>query len=66
MSQTAFRPIITSLLDTDFYKLTMGQFIWKNYPKTQVVFELMNRTKSIRIAELVDLDELRKQMAFYQ
>ena len=27
-------PIVRSLLDTDFYKLLMLQFIWKNFPKT--------------------------------
>ena len=26
-------PIVRSLLDTDFYKLLMLQFIWKNFPK---------------------------------
>ena len=31
-------PVTRSLLDTDFYKLLMLQFIWKNYPKTQVQF----------------------------
>ena len=26
-------PITRSLLDTDFYKLLMLQFIWKHFPK---------------------------------
>ena len=30
-------PVVRSLLDTDFYKLLMLQFIWKHYPKTQSV-----------------------------
>ena len=29
-------PVTRSLLDTDFYKLLMLQFIWKHYPKTHV------------------------------
>ena len=29
-------PIVRSLLDTDFYKLLMLQFIWKNFPATHV------------------------------
>ena len=29
-------PVTRSLLDTDFYKLLMLQFIWKHYPKTRV------------------------------
>ena len=33
-------PITRSLLDTDFYKLLMLQFIWKHFPSTQVEFTL--------------------------
>ncbi len=33
-------PITRSLLDTDFYKLLMLQFIWKQFPKTQTSFAL--------------------------
>ncbi len=29
-------PIVRSLLDTDFYKLLMLQFIWKNFPAIHV------------------------------
>ena len=32
-----------SLLDTDFYKLLMLQFIWKHFP-TRATFTQMNRT----------------------
>jgi nicotinate phosphoribosyltransferase len=39
-------PVTRSLLDTDFYKLLMLQFIWKHYPKTQVSFSLFNRSAS--------------------
>ena len=31
-------PITRSLLDTDFYKLLMLQFIWKQFPKTRASF----------------------------
>ena len=37
-------PVTRSLLDTDFYKLLMLQFIWKHYPKTQVSFAVYNRS----------------------
>jgi nicotinate phosphoribosyltransferase len=37
-------PVTRSLLDTDFYKLLMLQFIWKHYPKTRVQFSLFNRS----------------------
>ena len=55
-------PIVRSLIDTDFYKLLMCQSIFRNRPDTQVTFSLINRTKSIRLAELVDEGELREQL----
>jgi nicotinate phosphoribosyltransferase len=39
-------PVIRSLLDTDFYKLLMLQFIWKHYPKTRVQFAVLNRSST--------------------
>jgi nicotinate phosphoribosyltransferase len=39
-------PVTRSLLDTDFYKLLMLQFIWKHYPKTRVSFSLFNRSSN--------------------
>ena len=44
-------PIIRSLLDTDFYKLLMLQFIWKNFADVRVTFTLVNRTSSVRLGE---------------
>ena len=41
-------PIVRSLLDTDFYKLLMLQFIWKNFPRVPVTSEVTNRT--VRVA----------------
>src|SRR5580658_7103694 len=55
-------PVIRSLLDTDFYKLLMLQFIWKHYPKTQVSFSLVNRTTSMRLADMFHREELISQM----
>jgi nicotinate phosphoribosyltransferase len=55
-------PITRSLLDTDFYKLLMLQFIWKNFPKTQTAFTLLNRTTSVRLGELISVEELREQL----
>ncbi len=43
-------PITRSLLDTDFYKLLMLQFIWKHFPDTQVEFTLQNRTSRVSLA----------------
>jgi nicotinate phosphoribosyltransferase len=55
-------PIIRSLLDTDFYKLLMLQMIWLLHPQTQVTFSVVNRTRSVRIAEEIDEKELRDQL----
>jgi nicotinate phosphoribosyltransferase len=42
----ALDPVTRSLLDTDFYKLLMLQFIWKHYPKTRVSFSVLNRSST--------------------
>ncbi len=55
-------PVIRSLLDTDFYKLLMLQFIWKHFPKTQVEFSLYNRHPAVRIADIVHVEELKVQL----
>ncbi len=55
-------PVIRSLLDTDFYKLLMLQFIWKHYPKTRVSFSLYNRTSSVRLADMFATREITEQM----
>jgi nicotinate phosphoribosyltransferase len=55
-------PIVRSLIDTDFYKLLMCQSIFRNRRDTTVTFSLINRTKSIRLAELIDEGELREQL----
>ncbi|MDE0344281.1 MAG: nicotinate phosphoribosyltransferase, partial [Boseongicola sp.] len=55
-------PIVRSLIDTDFYKLLMCQSVFRNHPDTQVAFSLINRTKSVRLAEIVDEGELREQL----
>ncbi|WP_312796486.1 nicotinate phosphoribosyltransferase [Tianweitania sp.] len=55
-------PIIRSLLDTDFYKLLMLQMIWALYPDVDATFSLINRTKKVRLAEVIDEGELREQL----
>ncbi|HEX3321731.1 MAG TPA: nicotinate phosphoribosyltransferase [Terriglobales bacterium] len=54
-------PVIRSLLDTDFYKLLMLQFIWKHYPKTRVSFSLLNRS-AMRLADMFSPAQIREQM----
>src|SRR6188472_129822 len=55
-------PIVRSLLDTDFYKLLMLQMIWGLYPKVNATFSLINRSKSVHLAEEIDEHELRAQL----
>lgn len=55
-------PIVRSLIDTDFYKLLMCQSIFRNKPETQVTFSLINRSKDIPLAKLIDEGELREQL----
>ena len=55
-------PIVRSLLDTDFYKLLMLQFIWKNFPEVPVTSEVVNRTVKVRLAERVGAAALIEQM----
>jgi nicotinate phosphoribosyltransferase len=55
-------PIVRSLIDTDFYKLLMCQSIFRNKPDTQVTFSLINRSKHIPLADLIDEGELREQL----
>ena len=55
-------PIVRSLIDTDFYKLLMCQSIFRNRPDAKVCFSLINRTSSIRLAELIDEGELREHL----
>jgi nicotinate phosphoribosyltransferase len=55
-------PIVRSLLDTDFYKLLMLQFIWKNFPAVHVTSEVVNRTTRVRLAHEIDPGNLISQL----
>jgi nicotinate phosphoribosyltransferase len=55
-------PIVRSLLDTDFYKLLMLQFIWKNFPGVHVSSEVVNRTTRVRLADHIEATGLLAQM----
>ncbi len=55
-------PIVRSLIDTDFYKLLMCQSVFRNRPDTTVTFSLINRSRHVPLAELVDEGELREQL----
>ena len=55
-------PVIRSLLDTDFYKLLMLQFIWKHFPKMRASFSLINRTASVRLADTISTEALTEHL----
>ena len=55
-------PIVRSLIDNDFYKLLMCQSVFRNKPNATVTFSLINRSDSVRLAELIDEGELREQL----
>ncbi len=59
-------PIVRSLIDTDFYKLLMCQSVFRNKPDTKVTFSLINRSKHIPLANLIDEGELREQLDHIQ
>lgn len=55
-------PVVRTLLDTDFYKLLMLQMIWMKHRDVPVTFGLINRSKSVRLADDIDIGELRVQL----
>src|SRR3712207_4598241 len=55
-------PIVRSVIDTDFYKLLMAQTIWKRHRNVNVTFGIHNRTTRVRLADMVDVGELREQL----
>jgi nicotinate phosphoribosyltransferase len=55
-------PVTRSLLDTDFYKLLMLQFVWKHFPQTHVSFSLFNRTSEVPLADLLPIQDLTQQL----
>jgi Nicotinic acid phosphoribosyltransferase len=57
-----FDPIVRTLMDTDFYKLLMQQMILDKFPKTKVSFRLHNRTKDVRLADIIPVEALRDQL----
>ena len=55
-------PIVRSLLDSDFYKLLMLQFIWKHFAGTRATFAVQNRTATVRLGDAIRLEELWEQL----
>ncbi|MDP2593981.1 MAG: nicotinate phosphoribosyltransferase [bacterium] len=47
------KPPVRSLLDTDFYKFTMGNLIWQKYRDVEVTFKLIVRDLSVPVHEII-------------
>ena len=54
--------IINSLLDTDFYKFTMGQVVWNKWRDVPVRYAFINRTKNVRLGDSIREEDLRKEL----
>jgi len=54
--------IINTLLDLDYYKLTMMQLAFINHRDTVVEYAFKNRTESIKIADIIDIEALRGEL----
>jgi nicotinate phosphoribosyltransferase len=55
-------PIIRSRLQNDFYKYSMGQFFARFYREVQVTSKFFNRTGSIRLADEICEEDLRREL----
>lgn len=62
INQENRKPIITSFLDMDFYKFTMGQFVFHRYADVPVKYASTNRTKKVRLAEIIPEKDLRREL----
>ncbi len=60
-SYTSEEPIITSLLDIDFYKFPMRQFVATYFPEVETTFALTNRS-TLSLAILVPEEALRREL----
>lgn len=56
------KPTTRSFLDTDMYKLTMGQFAFHRYNDVPVKYAFKNRTKGVCLADVIDERELRHEL----
>ena len=55
-------PIVRSVLDTDFYKLLMAQTIFRRHRNAQVTFGIINRSRTVLLAKLIDKGALKEQL----
>ena len=56
-------PPVASLLDVDFYKFTMGQFVFRRHAGVRVRYRLLCRTPDVRLGDLVPEEVFRDALA---
>ena len=54
--------VITNILDLDWYKLTMMQFVFRYYRSVKVKYGFTNRKKNIKLARIIDFEVLRNEL----
>lgn len=54
------KPIIKSLLDTDFYKLTMAQAVLHHHPEAMVRYKF--KCRNAKIGDIHDIEEFRDEI----
>jgi nicotinate phosphoribosyltransferase len=55
-------PPVDSLLDTDFYKLLMAAFIRRRHAGIRVTYSIINRSRRVPLAGIVDAGALREAL----
>src|SRR3989344_2482355 len=59
--QPFYKPVIWSLLDLDFYKLTMAQLAFFRHRDVLVTYAFKNRTKRVKLPEFVTVTQLQDE-----
>lgn len=59
-----FNPIITSLLETDLYKFSMGQAIYHQYPSYKTKWSFTCRTEGVKFTQEM-VTEIKEQIRYF-
>ena len=55
-------PIIRSMLDLDFYKLTMLQVVFDRHSDVKVKYAFTNRTTDVRLADILPAERVQEEL----
>ena len=59
-----FQPIITSLLETDLYKFSMGQAIYHQYPSFKTTWTFKCRNENVHFTDEM-IEEIKEHIQYY-